>query len=137
MTRVKEHYRQTAKGRRVKVRAHTRKDRPKLPKRDRVDIIGDQIDRNYKTHIETNWEHIQGELKELPKYDEDEPIPNAYFTVRKSDKYVEFDGIMFPDYYRGAGGDYWVITIPVDRNTTKQELLEVDASEESFFYDDL
>ncbi len=137
MTRVKEHYRKTAKGRRTKVRAHNRKDEPKLPKREMVDIVGDQIDRNYKTHIETNWEHIQSELKELPKYDEDEDLPNAYFTVRKLDKYVEFDGIMFSDYYRGAGGDYWVIPVMVDRTTTKKELLDVDASEESHFYDDL
>jgi hypothetical protein len=132
MTHVSGYKRTSKKGKRHTVKSYERKGklgRKKVPKRDVFEesqVFVDQIDRNYRTHIETNWDEIESQLKELPEYGEDEERPSAYFTVDKTDKYVELYDISFPDMISPwpDPDKYWTVPIMVDSKTTKKELLD-------------
>lgn len=116
------------------------KEKPKskrmVQKKSTVDIVGDNINRNWKRYIKANWSAIKPAISEIPP-DEDVSV-YMYITIDRETQDVEIDDISTPDYYRGASPSrYWLAAIPVDRTTTKKELLEQDIAEDSAYYDDM
>jgi hypothetical protein len=108
---------------------------PEKPKKSKVDIIGDNINENWRRFVESHWEWIKENKQDILA---DEYGDSAYIFVpfEKSTQEVNDVQINYPDYWRGTSRDNWVGQYPVDRNTTKQELLDVDMSEETAFYED-
>lgn len=136
MTHVKGHHRKV-KGRNVWVKPHERKggSMRSVPKRklnefEIAQLGNEQIDRNYRTHIETNWDSIEEQLKIIPKLDEDEDRPNAYFTIDKKTKHVELFDISHPSMVSSWPDpeENWIGILMVDGDTTKQELLDQNLS---------
>lgn len=104
---------------------------------DPVDRIGNEIDKNWKQTVKENWPGIKESIKDIPAGEEGESV-YLYVTVDKKTRDVECDDVSTSGYWQGASQSrFWVAPIPVDKETTKQDLLDVDLSEECHYYDDL
>jgi molybdenum cofactor biosynthesis enzyme MoaA len=110
---------------------------PEKPKRTRSDIVGDKINDNWRSFVEEYWEWIKENKKDIPPFDE-ELDNSAYIFVpfEKSTLQVTDVQIDYPDFWRGTSSDNWVGQYPIDRDTTRQELLDADMSEETHYYED-
>lgn len=127
------------KRKKSKIRSKS-KEKPKTKKvvqeKSTVDIVGDNINKSWRRYVKENWHNIKQQLSDIEP-DEYESV-YMYVTIDKATEEAEIDDISSPDYYRGASPSrFWLAAIPVDRNTTKKELLEQDVAEDSAYYDDI
>lgn len=116
------------------------KEKPKakkiVPPKSKVDIVGDRINRKYRSAMRQYYKALKEDFKDIPVEGDDTVY--LYVTVDRESQDVTFDDVSTPDYYRGASPSrYWLAAIPVDRDTTKKELMEVDLAEETHYYDDI
>lgn len=104
-----------------------------------VNQLGELINKSYKTFIMGNYENLSLGFKDIETIDgidDLEPI-YLYLSIDKSNLLVEYEDLCYSDYFNGVSlTEKWVIAIMVDSNTNLPTLLEIDASEESQFYED-
>ena len=107
---------------------------PPKPKRTWVEVVGDTMNSNWKAFVEEYWEWIKENKQDIIPTEDDSAY--IYVPFAKSDLEVNDVQIDYPDYWRGTSSDNWVGQYPIDRHTTKQELLDADIAEETHYWED-
>lgn len=107
----------------------------KKKQKDPVDRIGVQIDKNWKEYVNENWSDIREQLKDISADDE---ASYMIIAIDKDSRDVSVDFIGDSQYWTGISrSGFWTAGMLVDKNTTKADLLALDVSDDSGFYDDL
>lgn len=113
-----------------------------LDKNDKIELIGDTINKNWIKFLDENKNFLLSELDELDSEPEDmdyfSDLPNMYISIEKATLEIGYEQIMFSDYFTGISpNEYWLAAFRVSKDMSIDELKEIELAEESFFFEDL
>jgi len=107
-----------------------------------IEQIGDLINKAYYSYIKHNWANLKDYIQGIPEKDpiypemDLEPV-YLYLSIDKESLMIEYEDICSSDYFQGVSpSNKWLIAIMVNETTTYYELMDINASEESYFYED-
>lgn len=101
-----------------------------------TDNIGDIIQQKYLDFIEENWTNLKDMFQDIPSSDDSNESTYLYLKIHRDTLDISFSDLGDGQGDRESQSEYWITHMPVDRDTTKKELLEHRADENSSYYED-
>lgn len=101
-----------------------------------TDNIGEIIKQKYYDYIEEEWINLKDMFQDIPPADDSNESTCLYLKIHRDTLDISFSDLGDGQGDGESQSEYWITHMPVDQNTTKEELLEHRADKNSYYYED-